>query len=70
MWYADLFAGFWNGLTAWAVLIFHVFNTWEGHEFDNTAKSGNWYNFGFLVCAGSPLMGALAKNAASVNPGG
>jgi hypothetical protein len=61
MWYADLFAGFWNGLIAWAVLLLHVFGAWNGHEFYNTAKSGNWYDFGFLVGAGSPLMGALGK---------
>ena len=61
MWYADLFAGFWNGLTAWAVVIFHIFGVWEGHDLYNTARSGNWYDFGVLVGAGSPLLGALGK---------
>lgn len=61
MWFADLFAGFWNGLIAWPVLILHVFDVWDGHEFYNTGRSGNWYDFGFLVGAGSPMFGALRK---------
>jgi hypothetical protein len=59
VWWADLLWGFWNGLTAWVVLIVHVFGGWEQFPFYNEARSGNWYDFGFLLGAGSPLLGAL-----------
>jgi hypothetical protein len=59
VWWADLLWGFWKGLTAWVVLIVHVFGGWEQFPFYNEARSGNWYDFGFLLGAGSPLLGAL-----------
>ncbi len=43
----------------WVVLIVHVFGGWEDYPFYNEARSGNWYDFGFLLGAGSPLLGAL-----------
>jgi len=60
VWWADLLWGFWNGLTAWIVLIVHVFSGWEQFPFYNEAKGGNWYDFGFLIGAGSPLLGAVS----------
>ena len=36
MWWADLLWGFWNGLTAWIVLIVHVFGGWE--QFPSTTR--------------------------------
>jgi hypothetical protein len=59
VWWADLLWGFWNGLTAWIVLVVHVFGGWEQFPFYNEARSGNWYDFGFLLGAGSPLLGAV-----------
>jgi hypothetical protein len=56
----DLPWGFWNGLTAWIVLIVHVFGGWSEFPVFDAARSGNWYDFGFLVGAGSPLLGAGA----------
>jgi len=47
--------GLWNGLTAWIVLIVHVFGGWEQFPFYNAARSGNWYDLGFLLGAGSPF---------------
>jgi hypothetical protein len=64
MWWQDLLWGFWNGLTAWIVLILHVFNTWESQPFYDAARSGNWYDFGFLLGAGSPFLGAIGSNRA------
>jgi hypothetical protein len=61
MWWQDLLLGFWNGLTAWVVLIVHVFGGWEGFPLYDFARHGNWYDFGFLVGAGSPLLGALGS---------
>lgn len=53
MWFEDLLWGFWNGLTAWIVLIIHIF----GGEYPiyNSAKDGTWYAFGFLVGVGSNI---------------
>jgi hypothetical protein len=53
--------GGWNGLTAWTVLIAHVFGQWDRFPFYNVARSGNWYDFGFLIGAGSPLLGILSR---------
>jgi hypothetical protein len=59
MWWQDLVWGFWNGLTAWIVLIVHAFGGGKGWPFYDVTRSGNWYDFGFLVGAGSPLLGGL-----------
>ncbi|HLC23904.1 MAG TPA: hypothetical protein VJL08_05640 [Dehalococcoidia bacterium] len=59
MWWQDILWGLWNGLTAWVVLIVHVFGGWDAHTLYNAVRSGNWYDFGFLVGAGSPLLGLL-----------
>jgi hypothetical protein len=61
VWWADLLWGFWNGLTAWVVLVVHVFGGWEQFPFYNEARSGNWYDFGFLLGAGSPLLGTMGR---------
>lgn len=58
MWWQDVLWGFWNGFTAWIVLIVHVFGGWEGFPFYNPARSGSWYDLGFLLGAGSPFLGA------------
>jgi hypothetical protein len=59
MWWQDLLWGFWNGLTAWVVLIVHVFGGWHEYPFFNGARGGNWYDLGFLLGAVSPLFGAF-----------
>jgi len=59
MWWQNLLWGFWNGLTAWIVLIVHVFGAWHDIPFFNVARNGNWYDFGYLLGAGSPILGAL-----------
>ncbi|KQR80668.1 hypothetical protein ASF98_17855 [Arthrobacter sp. Leaf337] len=59
MWWQDLLWGFWNGFTAWIVLIAHVFGAWAEFPFYNNARAGNWYDFGFLLGMGSPLLGGL-----------
>jgi hypothetical protein len=65
VWWQDLLWGFWNGLTAWIVLIVHVFGGWKEFPFYNVMRSGNWYDFGFLLGAGSPLFGALGPRPRS-----
>jgi hypothetical protein len=59
MWWHDLLWGFWNGLTAWIILIAHVFGAWDRFPFYDPARRGNWYDFGFLVGAGSPFLGGF-----------
>ena len=59
MWWHDLLWGFWNGLTAWIILIAHVFGAWDRFPFYDSARRGNWYDFGFLVGTGSPFLGGF-----------
>lgn len=63
MWWQDLLWGVWNGVTAWIVLIVHVFGGWDDRLIydPNRGLTGNWYNFGFLVGTGSPLLGFLRR---------
>jgi zinc transporter ZupT len=51
----------WNGLTAWFVFLAHVIGAWDGFPVYNAARGGNWYDFGFLLGAGSPLLGAFGR---------
>ena len=61
MWWENGLWGFWNGLTAWAVLIVHAFGGWDRFPVYNLYRSGNWYDFGFLIGAGSPLLGFFGR---------
>lgn len=54
----DLLGGLWNGITAWPILIAHVFGAWERFPVYNLLRSGGWYQFGFLIGTGSPFLGA------------
>ncbi|HEX2863412.1 MAG TPA: hypothetical protein VHN99_02485, partial [Deinococcales bacterium] len=55
----DFLWGLWNGLTAWIVLVAHVFGAWHQFPVFDVARNGNWYVFGFLIGSGSPLLGLL-----------
>ncbi|MCU1586541.1 MAG: hypothetical protein JWN31_34 [Frankiales bacterium] len=59
MWWSDVLWGLWNGVTAWAVLVVHVFGGWDRLSVYNSARSDNWYDIGFLLGAGSPFLGAM-----------
>lgn len=61
--WTDVFWGFWNGISAWVVLIVHAFGGWREFPFYDLARSGNWYDFGFLLGAGSPLLGAAGSRS-------
>ena len=67
MWWQDWLWGVWNGLTGWIVLIAHVFGAWHGYPVFDVARGGNWYDFGFLVGAGSPLFGGLGAGRRARN---
>jgi hypothetical protein len=61
----DILWGLWNGLTAWPLLLLHVFSIWDQYPVYNIARDGGWYQFGFLLGAGSPFMGMFGRNAAA-----
>jgi hypothetical protein len=63
MWWEDLLWGFWNGITAWIVLIVHVFGGWEDQNIFDAIRSArtNWYDFGFLLGTGSPILGFFRR---------
>ena len=63
MWWHDLLWGFWNGLTAWLVLILHIFDYWESQPFYDVARSGSWYDAGFLIGAGSLFLGFFGRKS-------
>jgi hypothetical protein len=65
MWWQDLLWGLWNGLTAWFVLIAHIFNAWEKYPIYDIDRAGNWYDFGFLAGAGSPFFGMFSARGRS-----
>ena len=62
MWWQDLLWGLWNGASAWVVLIAHAFDAWNRFPFYDTERSGNWYDLGFLIGAGSPFLGVFGRN--------
>lgn len=63
MWWHDLLWGFWNGITAWIVLIVHLFGGLDGTVVYDDARRGNWYDFGFLFGAGSPFLGMFGGSS-------
>ena len=61
----DFLWGVWNGITAWRLLILHVLGVWERFLVYNVVRDGGWYQFGFLLGAGSRFMGLFGRNQAS-----
>lgn len=59
----DILWGLWNGLTAWPLLLLHVLGVWDKYAVYNIARDGGWYQFGFLLGAGSPFFGMFGKHA-------
>ena len=55
--------GIWNGITAWPLLIVHIFGAWERFPVYNVPRDAGWYQFGFLLGAGSPVLGMLGRHA-------
>jgi hypothetical protein len=53
----DFLWGLWNGITAWPLLVLHVFSIWERYPVYNVGRDGGWYQFGFLLGSGSPVFG-------------
>jgi hypothetical protein len=57
----DLLWGLWNGITAWPLVVFHALDVWEKYPVYNINRDGGWYQVGFLLGAGSPLLGLLGS---------
>jgi hypothetical protein len=74
VWWQDLLWGLWNGITAWIVLICHIFGFWEDQPVYDVLRQGSWYDLGFLFGAGSPFLGTVggskARNTRSPSPTG
>ena len=60
MWWHDVLWGFFNGFTAWIIVIAHLFGFLESSPFYNAARAGGWYDIPFLLGAGSPFLGTLS----------
>jgi len=54
VWWQDLLWGFWNGLTAWIVLIVHALGGWGGFPLYNLARTGTGMTSGF--CSAPALL--------------
>lgn len=65
MWWQELLWGVWNGITAWVVLVAHVFGAWDRFPVYDPDRAGNRYDLGFLLGAGSPVLGMLGGRRAS-----
>ena len=63
MWWQDLLIGYWNGVTSWIVFLVHLFGAWGQFPLYDAARSGGWYDLGFLIGAGSPLLGAAGSRS-------
>lgn len=60
----DFLWGLWNGITAWPLLVIHAFGAWDQFPVYDIARNNGWYQFGFLIGAGSPFMGFIGRGAA------
>lgn len=56
----DFLWGIVNGVTAWPLLVVHLFGAWDRYPVYNVKRDAGWYQFGFLLGAGSPALGMLS----------
>ena len=57
----DFLYGLLHGITAWPLLILHVFGFFAEYPVYDIARNTAWYQFGFLIGAGSPILGFFGK---------
>lgn len=62
MWWKDVLWSLWNDLTAWIALGARVVNAFECQRLYDDLRGGSWYDFGFLVVAGSPFLGMFSES--------
>lgn len=58
---SHLLWGLWNGITAWPLLIIHAFGGWHRFPVYAIVRNSGWYQFGFLIGAGSPFFGVFGS---------
>ncbi len=57
----DFLYGLLNGITAWPLLLLHFFGWLLEYPVYDVARNTGWYQFGFLIGAGSPFLGFIGK---------
>jgi hypothetical protein len=57
----DIIYGLWNGITAWPLLLLHIFGIFSEYPVYDVARDTGWYQFGFLIGAGSPCLGFFGR---------
>jgi hypothetical protein len=60
----DFLWGVWNGITAWPLLIIHAFGGWHRFVVYDVIRDGGWYQLGFLIGSGSPILGMFGRRPA------
>ena len=61
----DFLWGLWNGITAWPLLVLHMFGALDQYPIFDVGRNHGWYQFGFLLGAGSPFLGMLGRKSAA-----
>lgn len=57
--FEDILFGILNGITAWPLLILHVFSVFTEYPVYDIVRNTPWYQVGFLMGAGSPILGFI-----------
>lgn len=57
----NLLYGLLNGITAWPLLLLHVLGVFIEYPIYDIFRNTGWYQLGFLIGAGSPILGFLGK---------
>lgn len=57
----DILFGMLNGITAWPLLILHAFDILTQYPVYDVSRNTPWYQLGFLIGAGSPILGFSAR---------
>lgn len=60
---AGFWQGWWHGVTSWIALIWHLFD--PSVKVYEVANNGGWYDWGFLIGAGSCGGGATSAGSRS-----
>ncbi len=58
----NILFGLFNGITAWPLLILHVLGIFTQYPIYDVARDTGWYQFGFLIGAGSPVLGFMGRH--------
>ena len=58
----NLLFGLLNGITAWPLLLLYVVGIFTQYPIYDVVRDTGWYQFGFLIGAGSPLLGFLGRH--------